>query len=299
MKRVVSVSLGSKSRDHQGTLSLLGEDVIVERIGTDGDVEQARRLYEELDGRVDCLGVGGAVLGIEIEGRRYDFRSMRKLVENVKYTPIVDGEGIKNTIERQAIQYVEREIGREIPEKKALLVSAVDRFGMALSLRDAGYQTVFGDLMFVFGLSIPVRTVPGLVRLLRTIGPIATQLPMSMLYPTGEREEHIVPKFEKYYRWATVICGDCNYIRRHIPDDMQGKVIVTNTTTAADVEAFRQRGVKYLVTSTPRIGTRTFGTNVLEAAIVAASGKGRPLSMAEMAEYVAALDLHPQIETLN
>jgi len=36
MKRVVSVSLGSSRRDHKATLQLLGQEVTVERIGTDG-----------------------------------------------------------------------------------------------------------------------------------------------------------------------------------------------------------------------------------------------------------------------
>jgi hypothetical protein len=28
-----------------------------------------------------------------------------------------------------------------------------------------------------------------------------------------------------------VIAGDCHYITRYMPDDLEGKVIVTNTTT--------------------------------------------------------------------
>ena len=299
MKRVVSISLGSKTRDHRATITLLGQEIQVERIGTDGDVEQAKRLYEALDGEVDCFGVGGAILGIEVQKRRYDFSSVWKMVEGVRHTTIVDGEGIKNTVERRIMQYVDEKIGSEIPEKKAMIVSAVDRFGMALSFDQAGYDTVFADLMFVFGVPIPVRSIAGLVRLLRIIGPIATKLPMSALYPTGTKEDVIVPKFTKYYHRAWVVGGDCNYIRRHVPDDMQGRIIVTNTTTASDVEAFRSRGIKYLVTSTPRLGTRTFGTNVLEAALVALAGKGRPLTTEETAEYVEMLDLRPQIERLN
>lgn len=299
MKRVVSVSLGSKSRDHQATIELLGEKIQVERIGTDGDMVKAKQLYEELDGKVDCLGVGGAVLSMNIAGRIYVLESPMKLIAGVKKTPVVDGEGVKNTVERRMMQYVEREIGAEIPVKKAMITSAVDRWGMALSLQDAGYELIVADLMFVFGLPIPLHTLKGVERLMRVIGPLVTRLPMSMLYPTGTKEDVITPKFERYYQAATVIAGDCNYIRQHIPAQMSGKVIVTNTTTAADVQTFRERGIKYLVTSTPRLGTRTFGTNVLEAAITALAGKGRPLTLAEIEEYVQKLGLQPHIERLN
>jgi hypothetical protein len=71
MKRAVSVSLGSSRRDKKVTLTLLGEEVTIERVGTDGDVERAIALYRELDGQVAALGVGGIDLGMSFVGRSY------------------------------------------------------------------------------------------------------------------------------------------------------------------------------------------------------------------------------------
>jgi hypothetical protein len=96
-----------------------------------------------------------------------------------------------------------------------------------------------------------------------------------------------------------VISGDCLYIKRHMPERLDGKIIATNTTTPADVEAFRQRGVRYLVTSTPRLEGRSFGTNMMEAALVAVAGKGRPLTMAELQEMLVRLDMKPTLQRLN
>jgi hypothetical protein len=84
-----------------------------------------------------------------------------------------------------------------------------------------------------------------------------------------------------------------------MPDDMQGKVIATNTTTAADVELFKQLGIKYLVTSTPVLDGRSFGTNMMEAALVAISGKNRPLTGAEYNELLDKLGFEPQLQELN
>jgi hypothetical protein len=84
-----------------------------------------------------------------------------------------------------------------------------------------------------------------------------------------------------------------------MPDDLTGKVIVTNTTTPEDVEAFRKAGVKYLVTTTPVLEGRSFGTNMMEAALVAVSGKGRPLTWPELTEMLDQLDFEPQLQELN
>jgi hypothetical protein len=96
-----------------------------------------------------------------------------------------------------------------------------------------------------------------------------------------------------------VIAGDCHYVKRRMPDKMQGKVIVTNTTTPEDVALFKKCGVKYLVTTTPVLDGRSFGTNMLEAALVAVSGKGRPLSWDELNEMLDKLGSEPQLQELN
>ncbi len=80
---------------------------------------------------------------------------------------------------------------------------------------------------------------------------------------------------------------------------MEGKVVVTNTTTPNDVELFRQAGVKYLVTTTPVLEGRSFGTNMMEAALIAASGKGRVLTHEELDELLDKLGFEPQLQELN
>ncbi|MBI4762024.1 MAG: quinate 5-dehydrogenase [Chloroflexota bacterium] len=301
MKRAVSISIGSSKRNKAVTVELLGEKVSIERIGTDGDMEAAALKYKELDGTVDAFGVGGADLGALIDGKFYPFHSVQPMVRFVKKTPLVDGGGLKNTLENRAPAFLDKTIGDYIRQRgrKVFVTLGVDRWGLSKSFVEAGYEVIFGDLMFALGVPIPIRTMNGLRTLAKIMIPIVTRFPFEWLYPTGEKQEERIPKYEKYYHWATVIAGDCHYIKRHMPEDMQGKVIVTNTTTPEDVELFRKCGVKYLVTTTPVLDGRSFGTNMMEAALVAASGKGRPLTWAEYDELLDKLGFEPQLQELN
>ncbi len=292
MKRAVSVSLGSTTRDSTAELELLGECVRLERIGTDGDRERMAQLYAELDGAVDAFGVGGADLALVVAGRRYPLRSVTPLVEGIKQTPVVDGSGLKSTLERHLADFIDKEIGRPEP-RRVMITSAADRWGSALSFLDAGYEVVFGDLMFGLGLPIPIRTEQAFKRITSLIMPAVSRMPFEMLYPTGDSQEKNTPQFGEWYDWATVIAGDCHFIKQYMPGRLDGKIICTNTTTAADVALFRDRGADWLVTTTPRMNGRSFGTNMLEAALVAAAGKGRPLTDDELREMIAALELRP------
>lgn len=301
MKRAVSISIGSSKRNKAVEVTLLGQNVSIERMGTDGDMEAAALKYKELDGKVDAFGVGGADLGALVDGKWYPLYSVQPMVRFVKKTPVVDGGGLKNTLENKAPAFLDKEIGDYINARgrKVLVTLGVDRWGLSKSFAEAGYETVYGDLMFGLDIPIAIHKLSSLKRLASLLMPIAGRLPFEWVYPTGEKQEKRTPKWEKYYDWATVIAGDFHYIKRFMPDSLPGKVVVTNTTTSEDVETFRKAGVKYLITTTPVLDGRSFGTNMMEAALVAVSGKGRPLTWPELSDMLNKLGFEPQLQELN
>ena len=305
MKRAVSISIGSSKRDKTVEFTLLGEKVLLERIGTDGDMQKAARLYRELDGVVDAFGVGGAVLGLLVEDRWYPFYSILPLIKDVKITPVADGTGLKTTLEATVGPVLEQQLGGYIKKKNVLVMTAVDRWGLAHTFTEAGYTCVFGDFFFSLGLPIPIRKESTVKLISRLILPIFSRLPFRWVYPIGKEQEKRTPKMENYFQWASVIAGDCHYITKYMPDKLEGKVIVTNTTTQDDVNLFRKAGVKYLVTTTPVLDGRSFGTNMMEAAILAAVGRKEPINYAhaekyfqEMDGYITKMKLTPQIQEL-
>lgn len=302
MKRAVSISIGSSTRDKKVEINLLGETVLIERIGTDGDMEKAAQLYGELDGKVDAFGVGGALLGIMLEDKWATMHSVQSLIKYVKTTPVVDGTGLKMTLEKQVTRVIAEDLAGYVKEKRAFIAVALDRWGTARAFLDDGYDCVFGDLMFAMGLSIPVRSEKGIRVLADALLPIMSRLPFSWVYPTGEKQNVRDPKFLEYFRWATVVAGDCHYIWRHMPEKLEGRVIVTNTTTPADQEFFKKAGVKYLITTTPVLEGRSFGTNMMEAAIVAALGRKEAVDyrhprdyFVQMEEAIKTIPLRPQV----
>lgn len=299
MKRAVSVSLGSSERDKKVEVELLGQRVSVERRGTDGDIAKATALFTELDGQVDALGVGGIDLWVKMDDKTWNISAAHKLIRGVKQTPVVDGSGLKNTLEAQAAQTLVAELGAGYAQGRVLLTAAIDRYGMTKSFVAQGYDIVFGDLMFALGIPIPLRNFSIFKVVARLLAAPATKLPISVLYPTGEKQDMIIPKFTKWYDWATVIGGDCHYIKRHMPDDLSGKVIVTNTTTPKDMQMFKQRGVTHVLTTTPVLDGRSFGTNMMEAALTAVSDKKRLLTHTELNDMLAQLNLRPTIHNLE
>ena len=94
MKHAISISLGSSKRDKSVKVNLNGQEILVERIGTNGDIEKARQMYLDLDGRVDAFGVGGVDLYLRLDDREYPLHAALNLVSGVKQTPLCDGRGL-------------------------------------------------------------------------------------------------------------------------------------------------------------------------------------------------------------
>lgn len=303
MKKVLSISLGSSSRDHRVETEILGETFIIERRGTNGNKKEAYRLFTELDGEYDSFGLGGIDLYIYSGQKRYTFRDAKKLITDVKKTPIVDGSGLKNTLERRVINYINEEMGFRLKGKKVLMVSAVDRFGMAEAFIDHQARVLFGDLIFALGLPIPLYSLKALDVFASILAPVLTKLPFELVYPTGDRQEknnEKTYKFIKYYQEADIIAGDYHFIKKYLPESIENKIVITNTVTSQNIKELGERGASMVITTTPELNGRSFGTNVMEGVLVALSEKSpEELSAQDYIELLDRLDFTPRIIEFN
>lgn len=296
IKRVISVSLGSARRDAQTLLELDGQRISIERRGTDGDLAKARQLLEQWDGKADAIGLGGTDLYVYAGKQRYTFRESARLIANVKQTPVLDGSGLKNSLERRLIQRLAAGSELKIKGSRVLLVCAVDRFGMAEALQEAGAQVTFGDLIFGLNINKPLHSLQALAWWARLLAPVVTQLPVSWFYPMGKEQELRMQRHPEYFLEHDIIAGDFHYIRKFMPDSLPGKTIITNTVTAADRKMLQQAGVKTLITTTPCIEGRSFGTNVMEALLVALRGAERPLQAKEYLQLLEQYHIESSVE---
>jgi hypothetical protein len=300
VKRVVSISLGSSSRDKKVEAEFLGQKFEIERVGTDGSVEKAKELLRELDGQVACFGMGGIDFYVRSGKKKWMLKDAMRLAAVPKITPIVDGGGVKDTLERKVILDLEPVYGIPVKGRKVLVTSGVARYSHAEAFTEAGAKVLLGDLMFILELPIKIWSLKTLNVIAHIIAPIATQLPISVVYPTGESQKISKPKFKDVYDWADIIAGDFHFIHRFLPERLDGKVVLTNTVTDADVAELKAKGVACLVTTTPEMDGRAFATNVIEALLVAISGK-RPdeLTQKDYYDLIERAKIQPTIRKLN
>jgi hypothetical protein len=298
VKRAVSISLGSPARDKKVEVCLNGQSIQVERVGTGGDVDAARRLFTELDGKVDALGVGGVDIYLRLGDREYPLRAALSLVKDVHRTPVLDGRGLKHTLEKRVFELAAPFLGETPHFRRAFVPVAVDRIGLAEAVEEVSDRVILGDLMIALGIPIPIYGLVNYRRIARLLFPVVSYFPMSLLF-YGSKGDDPQPKYTRHFKDADLIAGDFLFLRKHVPDSLSGKTVITNTTTPDNIDMLRSRGVKTVITTTPRYEGRSFGTNLMEATLTAYSGKRRPLTDEELNSLIDELGLKPTVEVLN
>ncbi len=119
------------------------------------------------------------------------------MVRFVEKTPLVDGGGLKNTLENKAPAFLDKKIGDYLQScgRKVLVTVGVDRWGLSRSFAESGYETIFGDLMF--GLDIPIAihklsSVKTLAALLMPVaGKAALRMDLSHRREAGETDTQV------------------------------------------------------------------------------------------------------------
>lgn len=295
-KSVMVVSLGPSAQDREFDVTFLDQTIHVERRGTDGSVEKAGQLLSENDGKVDAFGLDSMNMKFVIGHRVYHHEEITALARQAKKTPVVDGTGLKTTLERWAISDVARKIPGIFSNKMVFITSGIDRHHMATVLEASGARLVFGDPVIHFGLPFRLKSMRQLEWYARFALPRLCKRPYKALYPVGSRQEQTRPLRPTYWQRADIIAGGLHYIRRYGPDSLRNKVIVTNALMKEDLDDLRKRGVRTIITTTPEIDGESFGTNVLEAIFTALLDKGdEPITTDDYLNLISRTGIEPRI----
>jgi predicted amino acid dehydrogenase len=301
-KEIVSISLAPSSSDFELTTQIFREEIHVRRFGTDGDMLRARELVLQFDGQVDAIGLGGMNIFFRVGQRTYIHKQIHQVASAAKATPVVDGIHIKNTFERWAISQMAEQQRGIFSHKKVFVVSGIVQYGMAQVLSSFTREIFFGDPIFQLNFPFALRSFNQLERYAKLIFPYLCRSPYRRLFPVEQEQTRRTIRSAKYFNQANIIVGESVYIRRFAPDNLKGKVVITDDISTGDLDDFRKRGVESLITVIPPLSDMHpfVSADVLEAIFV--SFIDRPTAETTDNDYldlITRCDLKPHITVLN
>ena len=97
-KHILVLDLGLERTS--STVSFMGVQLVLQRIGCGGDPEKARALIGEYDGRVDAIGLENMPAELQLGSARCMHEAGAALKQAAQVTPVVDGSGVRAGLER-------------------------------------------------------------------------------------------------------------------------------------------------------------------------------------------------------
>lgn len=254
MRKIVSVSLGPRSRDFEFRARLWDEDFHVRRVGTDGDVQAARKLVREHDGQVDGIALGGMAVAFRVGDRTWRHQETLRIARAARSTPVVSGRGLKAIVDRWSIREIARRQPDIFKDANVVFLSGIANWDAVSVISEFTGNLSFADPILHFGTPKVLRDVPSLLRYARLAMPLLTRRPYVSFFPRGRTGEGIQQRLlRRFCDQADVVVGDLRLVRHYAPRDLTNKVVVTDDADDAAIEDFRARGVAVLCTTTPKV----------------------------------------------
>jgi predicted amino acid dehydrogenase len=264
----------------------------------------ASGLISAFEGKVDVIALDGLPLSLELGNAGRPYPQTAGLAVAAAGTPIVDGAGIRSAVERWSVTLVDRAEPGIFSQKRILMVPGLNHVGLTHALARRSPHLRFADPEVFFGLP----SLPG-VGSQHTLHQ-TEKLVLSRLQ--GASIERLSPSLtdgprletSARFRWADVLAGDIQTIRRYAPSSLRHKTVVVPTARQDDVEDLAARGVSILVTLMPSFEAEEelarHSAAIVEALCVATDSRPyQELSEGTYLNLLAELEWQPGIRYLQ
>ena len=302
MKQILVIHLGTG--DDTTTVTFLGQPVQIRRMGAGGDADQARALIAEYDGRVDAIALEGYPAELQLGSARVKHKVGSTLAATAQVTPVVDGGGVRDGLDRWGIILADRAQPGIFAQKRILMTPGLNHVGMAQALGRRSSTLRYADPLMYFALP----DVPGVgskQTLEQAAQPTLDQLvdaPFRRITPQAGRPG--TPRAAHPFEWADIVAGDMCAIRRYAPDQLTRKTIVVEYASEEDVADMKRRGASIVVTLMPSLGEKgslgEWSAATLEGVLVALRPQAdMPLTEDTYLDLMAQIDWAPHIRYLQ
>jgi len=282
MKRVVGISLGGGGENFGLRVRFMGQRFEVRRVGANGSTTRAAKLLEQWQDQADAIGLGFAPDELQLK-------------DGQARVPVTTGSRLGEILQEWALRDVQQKLGSYFNNARVLFFSGRDNYKLALAMSEYTQNLAFADPMLRLG-------VPGLLGSLDSLE----------LYSTGaEYVPDWVPDIgmpsklggdltayllRKAMRDSTVIVAAVHELDRFGTEELAGKTIITSTVSDRRIARFKARGVHMVVDGAPLLFGRVLGPAMLDAMIIAASGKDpAEILQDDYLEIIGDLGLEPRI----
>ncbi len=293
MKTVVSISLGSSKHDFEFTTRLLGQRILVKRLGANGSQARALKLVKEWAPQADAVGLG---LVKDSDGlASHPNGQAEKLMAAAGDTPVTTGARLADMLQEWAVRHAQHTLGHYFDNARVLFFSGLANHKLAQTMAEYSPNLRFADALLQLGVPKLMGSLDALGLYASGTHLVADWMPPRPLARTLLKQwnQHVL---RKALADATVVVAPVHELDAFGLEELAGKTIITSTVGEARLKALADKGVQLVIDGSPVIEGHVIGPNLLDAITLAATGKAPQELMEDDAlEAIGSLGLEPRL----
>jgi predicted amino acid dehydrogenase len=272
MKNVVSISLGSSSQDFEFTTHFLGQRLAIKRLGTDGSTAKAARLLKQWEKQADVIGIGLVRDSYSVGSRRFVDKDAAQIKGLVTRVPVTTGVRLGEIFLEWAVRHTQIKLGNYFDNALVLFFSGLTNYKLATTMAEYTDNLQFADPVLQLGVPKLLTSLDSLSLYASGAHYVADWTPPRVL-PDDLLKQWTRFVLRKAMAKATVIVAPVHEFDDFGPEELAGKTIITSSLNGERTAEFADKGVMMVVDGAPSMFGHVLGPNLLDAMIIAATGK--------------------------
>lgn len=295
VRNVIGISLGADDQDFEFTERFLGHPVHVRRLGTNGSASKAVKLLKHWERHADAIGLGVVKDSYTVGSKRYVDKDSAKMLGAVTRVPVTTGGRLSDILQEWALRHVQAKLGDYFNNARVLFFSGRTNYKLALTMSEYTENLQFADPVLQLGVPKLLSSLEGLELYASGAHHVLEWTPEALMTSAPVREwTRFV--LRRAMMDATVVVAPVHELEAFDADELSGKTIITSSVNDRRVAELAKKGVHAIVDGAPALFGHVLGPSVLDAMIVAATGKAADEILEDdYLEIIEGLRLEPRV----
>lgn len=304
MKKIINISLGPESEDYQIETEFNGQMFSIQRFGTSEDLIKAEDLLLKWNKQADVICISGIKYPSTMGTEGITHKKTRELIELCKrlHTVVTTGETLYRVAQEWSIRNIQFALGNNyFTNANVLFFSGLSNSTLAQVMSEYTDNLMFADPVIENKLPKLLTSMKELEFYAEKVHLFLKIVPVGKMIPSRAKIKSLnTYQLKQAVKKANVLViphnGFYEYLDECMGQDLDGKIVITNTAYDDRVDLLTQLGVEVIIDTTPQMIKPVVGDAVIEALMIAAMNVSKGKEMKDdLLEVISEQRLDPKI----
>ena len=301
MKTILSLAFAQDQFNYDEEVSFFGETYRVIQYSTNFDVALTEELIKKYDGHCDVICLSGIPQKIKFKKWNFLHPDSYRLKTAAKYTPIVDGQIIKDVYIPYALRMFQLKQPHFFHKKKVGMYSAGLQISFVEPLFELFGEVVMADPFFLLKIPLTLHRQASLERFLKTLAPVLKMMKVQKTFVPefNEKNRKLNRALDEFLSCNVLVGNEANINFLEL-SHLKGKTLIIDIVSPQFEQKLKQSGLHDALVCLPQFTENPkLNYSILEGIIQLKKSAGDFVNQDDVIKVVEEMKLTPELRVFN